>query len=117
MKLQLSHVNWSEKFDGKDVNTFWLLFKDILQDMVQKHVPLVSSSGEKKSIIKPLQKRTVRMIKSGNVCWKKYGTGPSQRNYDAYKKQRNKEQSLTNEYKDNNRKQLTRSCKDNRKKF
>jgi len=31
-KLQLSHVNWSEKFDGKDVNPCWLLFKDIWQD-------------------------------------------------------------------------------------
>jgi len=51
------------------------------------------------------------------VCWKKYRSCPTKWDYDAYKRQRHKEQPLINEDKDNNRKQLIKSCKGNWKKF
>jgi len=61
VKLQLSQVNWSEMFDGKDVNTCWTL-----HDMIQKCVPLASPPGDKKNINngRHLRRRIVRMIKS-----------------------------------------------------
>ena len=57
------------------------------------------------------------MIKSRNVCWKKYRSCPTQRNYNEYKRQRNKVQTFINEDNDSNRKRLIKSCKGNRKKF
>ena len=112
MKLQLSQVNWSEMFKGKDVNACWTLFKDIVHDMIQKYVPLASPPGDKKNINNgtSLRRRTVKMIKSRNVCWKKYRSCPTHQNYNEYKRQRNKVQTFINEDKDSNRKRLIKSC-------
>ena len=94
MKLHLSQINWSDKFDGKDVNTCWLLFIPILQYMIHSYVPVVCPSGEKKIDGTALRRRTVRMIKSLNICWQRYRTCPSEWKYEKYKCQRNKVQAL-----------------------
>ena len=65
IKLHLSRINWSQEFDGKDVNNRWLLLEDTLQDMINAYVPLVCPT-EKKTTTRILRRRMVKMTKNRN---------------------------------------------------
>ena len=77
MKEALSNVDWQSILDPLDTNDAWLLFKCIMQDLIDKHVPTYRTKERRNLYTTP---EVFNLKKYRNKLWKKYRStcSPSQ---------------------------------------
>ena len=117
INADLGSHDW-EKIIGNDtVNDAWNKFKRILQETVDRNIPLLGIRKEKKSRNPWLTKATKRYISKRNKAWRKFNDLKTESNYSIYKKLRNEANKRVKIDQSVYRKKILRSFKGNHKKF
>jgi len=112
----LRTINWSEHFRGKSVIDMWICFKDIVTDLIDTYIPPKSDKFRKKKG-HWLSSSTIKMIKQRDSMWKKYVRFKSGKNFEEYKKIRNKVTSMVRDDANSHRKSLLHDFKGKPKKL
>ena len=81
MNAELKQVNWDDEFAGKATEESWDSFKQILENSIQKNLPVkkVDQTAMRKNPW--ITKSTKRKILKRNKAWKLYRTIPTGTNY------------------------------------
>jgi len=117
INADLGSHDW-EKIIGNDtVNDAWNKFKRILQETVDRNIPLLGIRKEKKSRNPWLTKATKRYISKRNKAWRKFNDLKTESNYSIYKKLRNEANKRVKIDQSVYRKKILRSFKGNHKKI
>lgn len=114
----LGSVDWSGRMANEaGLEEKWVLFKQIIADLVDKYVPKkrMKRKGPNKS--KWITSETRRGMKQRAKAWSVYKNYESDRNYSEYKKIRNRVTAMVRRDQDRHRKQLLSSFKGNEKRF
>ena len=64
---KLNEIDWNEKFSGKTIHQCWEIFKDIYNQLVNEHVPVVSPKEYNEPWMNP---KVMRMWKKKYHAWK-----------------------------------------------
>ena len=112
----LKSISWEDSFQSHSVEGMWSIFRDTLNDLVKKHVPMKPVQNRPRKS-RWLSKRTLRNMKWRNKQWKKYRLYPSVKNYEIYRKARNTVNSLVKEDRLRHQHRVIQSFKGNPKKF
>jgi hypothetical protein len=88
MKGDLAEINWDEEFEGLAIDDLWLRFKDILDLLVGKYVPLVT--GRRKKYPQWMTKAVKRARNYKVKKWKEYRSSGEYNDLVEYKIARNK---------------------------
>ena len=105
--------------DYDDVNSAWNSLKSILQESVDKHIPLVKSNSwkRKESWSHPLDKPTRDIINRKHRLWTRYQETKSSKVLLEFKTLRNIVRKITRNISKNIQLNIAKSCKSNPKKF
>lgn len=89
IKLNISNIDWSDKFKDKNTQQSWELFKHTLNENIAKHIPL---SKKKDSFSNPplwMNHTVKKSINYKKKCWRKYHSQQTQWSALKFKKARN----------------------------
>ena len=84
----LSNVEWDVLFNGKDVNDMWLALKGILDEVIDKFVPVKKIARGKRCMW--MNYETKKAIRKRNKVWRKYSETKNYFHLLEYKRVRNK---------------------------
>ena len=102
--------------ENKGVNQSWRFFKSKIEEVVKNNVPL--KEKRKQQPKPPWQtKRVCRSVKKQTQLWKRYERTGRNKEYEEYKKQRNKNNQMRKKAKREYEKKLLRGLKKNRSCF
>ena len=112
----LQKVKWEEEMENKGVNQSWRFFKSKIEEVVKNNVPL--KEKRKQQPKPPWQtKRVCRSVKKQTQLWKRYERTGRNKEYEEYKKQRNKNNQMRKKAKREYEKKLLKRFKDKPKLF
>ena len=83
---EINKVNWDTKFANKTVNECWIIFKGILEELVDKYIPM----SNPKDYNEPwMNDRLMRKWKKKHFAWKRFTESRSYASYQEYKRETN----------------------------
>ena len=91
MKEAIGNIDWESILDPLDTNDAWLLFKCIMQNLIDKHVPTCRPKERKNWYTTP----EVFNLKKNNKLWKKHRSTRSPRDLSNFKSTNNELRNLT----------------------
>ena len=110
----LNMVNWVERFENKTVHECWNIFKNILEALVDEHIPM----SEPKDHNEPwMNERLMRKWKKKHFAWKRFMESRSYTSYLEYKKETNKLKKYTRKAKRIFEKRLAKGARHNKRAF
>lgn len=108
-------VDWKQRFEGRCVDDMWEDFKSFMTQQMEENIPL--RVERKKRGGKELSRSTRRAMEKRDKLWNNYQQFPSGRNFEEYRKARNKVNGLVKKDVRKSRKKLLRSFKGKPKRF
>ena len=112
----LQKVKWEEEMENKGVNQSWRFFRSKIEELVKNNVPLKERMKQRSK--PPWQtKRVCRSVEKQTQLWKRYERTGRNKEYEEYKKQRNKNNQMRKKAKREYEKKLLRGLKTNRSYF
>ena len=112
IRRELQSINWNELFSGLSVELSWLLFKDYLELLQEKHIPLVHRSLKREKPIWMTHK-ALKAVKHRCMVYNKYKDS----RHPAYVKAAKYASNLVKQARQNFEEMLARKIKDDRKSF
>jgi len=91
---------------GKSVTEMWFIFRKVMHNLIDLHVPLKELARKKKG-----SKATIKKMKERDKAWKTYHQYPSGKNFEAYRSIINVVNLLVRKDEDNHRKMMLQSFK------
>ena len=82
--IKLNEIDWTEKFTGKTIHQCWEIFKEIYNQLVNEHVPLVSPKEYNEPWMNP---KIMRMWKKKYHAWKRVSESKTHQAWIDYKKE------------------------------
>ena len=119
MKLELQRVHWYEVFYSSSCNECWGTFKEIIDNLISKFVPLLKETPKKSKSIW-MNKPTLLKIKIKNRAYHRFLKTKDEHDYEMYAKHRNQSKQSKNACRKavtNFEKSLPREVKSNPKAF
>ena len=119
LKSRLASVNWEEVGEGLGAVAEWDKFKEILEEEVNKCVPL----KRRRKGMKPwwMTRKVMRLIRKKRRLWRFYTSDARARKdyqqFEAYEKVQKEVQNAVKNAKKNYEKKLAKDCKKNPKAF
>ena len=84
---KIDEINWVEKFEDKSTEECWEIFKTIIQELIEKYVPMSTP----KDYNEPwMNGKILRLWKKKHYAWSRYSTRKSPRRWREYRKEANK---------------------------
>jgi len=112
MRRDLQSVNWTEQFSGLSAELSWLLFKDYLEMLQQKHIPTVHRSHIRGKPIWMTHK-ALKAVKHRRLIYSKYKDS----RHPAYVKAAKHANHLIKQARQNFEELLAKKIKEDRKSF
>ena len=84
---KIEEIDWEGKFYNKTVNECWEIFKTIIQDLVDKYVPMSTPRDYNEPW---MNRRLLKLWKKKQNAWNRYTSVKSQRKWRLYRKDANK---------------------------
>ena len=84
---KLCEIDWTEKFTGKTIHQCWEIFKEIYNQLVNEHVPLVSPKEYNEPWMNP---RVMKLWKKKYHAWKRFSESKTHQSWIEYKKESSK---------------------------
>ena len=110
----LNRVNWGAEFENKSVQECWDIFKNKLEELVEKHVPMC----EPKDYNEPwMNSGLMRLWKKKYFAWKRFTETRSHANYLAYKNETKKLKKDVRKAKRKYERKLAKQVRHNRRAF
>ena len=81
---KLNEIDWTEKFTGKTIHQCWEIFKEIYNQLVNEHVPLVSPKDYNEPWMNP---KIMKMWKKKYHAWKRFSESKTHQAWLDYKKE------------------------------
>ena len=81
---KLNEIDWTEKFTGKTIHQCWEIFKEIYNQLVNEHVPLVSPKEYNEPWMNP---KIMKMWKKKYHAWKRFSESKTHQAWLDYKKE------------------------------
>jgi len=75
---ELSEVNWDEIVSNRPTDGEWVRFRDLLEGLIQRHVPVYDGGKNKK--VTTISKQTINQIKARDTSWSEHRQCPSAEN-------------------------------------
>ena len=89
---KIEEINWDEKFQDKTVDECWEIFKEIVQDLIERYIPMSTP----KDYNEPwMNRKLLKLWKKKHHAWNRYSNGKSQRNWWEYRREANKLKKTT----------------------
>ena len=111
---ELNKVDWDSKFTNKTVNECWIIFKNILEELVDKYIPM----SNPKDYNEPwMNGRLIRKWKKKHFAWKRFTESRSYASYQEYKRETNGLKKQTRKAKRLFEKRLAKGARNNKKAF
>ena len=82
MRKSMAEVNWSDEWEGRDVNGMWVVLKEKIKDLMSKHIPMKS----KKEAMQPpwMDKEVKKAIEKKREAWKRWKDTSSRKDKEKY---------------------------------
>ena len=110
----LNDIDWQREFDGKNVHQRWEIFKNKLEEIIDKYVPM----SEPRTHNAPWMNRKVMvMYKNKYHAWKRYMESKTSSKWRDYVKERNKTCKIERDEKRAYEKRLAKEVGLNRRGF
>ena len=111
---ELNKINWDLKFAEKTVNECWVIFKSILEELVDKYIPM----SNPKDYNEPwMNDRLIRKWKKKHFAWKRFTESRSYASYQEYKRETNGLKKQTRKAKRLFEKNLAKGARNNKRAF
>ena len=110
----LNSVNWDDEFENKTVEECWTIFKNILETLVEKHVPMSQPRDHNEPW---MNDRLIRKWKRKHFAWKRFTESRSYLSYLEYKKETNDLKKQTRKAKRIFEKRLAKGARHNKRAF
>ena len=118
MKLELQRVDWYEVFYNSSSTECWGKFKEIINNLISKFVPLRKQTPKKpKFIWMNKLKLTLSKIKMKNRAYHRFLKTKDQHDYQMYAKYRNQSKNACRKAVTDYEKSLSRKVQSNPKTF
>ena len=115
IKEDISSVNWSSEFQGKDINEAWDLFERVLSASVDTNIPISKSNSRHRK--KWMTREVEAAIKDKHKTYNKYRKDRSEVNREKYKTAKNKATQAAKEARSKFESRIASNVKDNPKEF
>ena len=115
----ISDVDWVETLCSDDVNDNWVMFKDILYNLVNTYVPVRRINVSKQPGTKAswMTSNTSRAVRAKKNAWRKFRRQPCDSTWASYKHARNHATNMIRQSKKEFEKQLAENIKQDSKSF
>ena len=111
---KIEEINWDEKFQDKTVDECWEIFKEIVQDLIERYIPMSTP----KDYNEPwMNRKLLKLWKKKHHAWNRYSNGKSQRNWWEYRREANKLKKNTRKARRQFEKKIAAESKTNRRAF
>ena len=87
----LNEIDWEVEFEGKDLQQKWEIFKNILEKILDKYIPLFEPKRHRASW---MNRKVVKAYKNKYFTWKRYMESKNSFRWREYVKERNKTSRL-----------------------
>jgi len=112
-------IDWSELLNphGDDPEKQWNIFTEMINAARDRHIPNKMITGSQKKKGAPIDRKTYQTKKKKDRTWQRYLETRDPGKYREFTRQRNKLRSMTRKLQRDLEKDISRSAKDNPKKF
>ena len=111
---KIEEIDWVEKFCHKTVNECWEIFKVLVQDLVDKYIPMSTP----KEYNEPwMNRKLLKLWKKKYHAWSRYSNEKSQRKWREYRKEANKLKKNTRKARQRYEKKIAVESKTNKRAF
>ena len=93
INAELAKIDWSNLLNEKDLESGWMLVKNLLLKLTEKYIPIRHGKRKRKKNVW-MTNATLKQIQTRDKAWKKYRRYQGDTNYNEYKKIRNKVVSM-----------------------
>ena len=84
---KIEEIDWNDKFNDKTVHECWKIFKEIIQNLIDKYIPMSTP----KDYNEPwMNRKLLKLWKKKHHAWNRYSNEKSQRKWRMYRKEANK---------------------------
>ena len=83
LKSHLENVNFQSEFQNKDVTTAWATFRALIEDSINRYIPLVER--RKKGDPKWMTRAVKNLVNRKQKAWRRFSKNRSDQNFEKYK--------------------------------
>ena len=115
MRQNLNNINWPLRFEGKNVEEKWTIFKEVISKEVAENIPKRWKYRSDKPIW--FNSTVTSSIKQKRNAWNKYRFCKTDKNYSDYKKARNHTNNVLKRERKHFEAKIANEVKTNQKSF
>ena len=111
---EIEEIELSVKFHQKTVHECWEIFKEIIQDLIAKYIPMSTP----KDYNEPwMNRKLLKLWKKKQHAWKRYSNEKSQRKWRQYRRETNKLKKNTRKARRKYERKIAKESKTNKRAF
>ena len=114
MRTELSAIDWTDTLDEEDINNIWTTFEGIINEAMNRNIPLKSSRPRKKAW---LTREASDAVNEKRRLYNRYRKHKTPESLEAYKRAKNQATTVTRNARKDYEQSVARSISDNPKEF
>ena len=118
IRNRLQAIDWNEFFTCcKDVDAMWNRFCELVQNLMDKHIPKKKPCTKRNKYLTPLDANAIRKIKKKHRAWNRYMESKESQHYRTYCRLRSQVKQISKQARMSQEKEIANDSKTNPKKF